>query len=168
MKALKNLSVLLLLSLVGCATSSDFTKNNLNNDFFKNKKIVFTFNENSKKAVAYSGPKAGIERQPDVKEVFKQSIEELAKETKLDLKFNEFGNSNSNSDTNVNADVTEILWTFNLSSATMSTVINYKINNNEVDTINSSYKNMTGGNEKNNLLRCFKIANYSALKKLEK
>jgi hypothetical protein len=28
----------------------------------------------------------------------------------------------------------------------------------------NAYKNMSGGNEKNNLLRCFKIANFSLLK----
>lgn len=168
MTTLKKLSVLLIFSLFGCATSSNFTKNNLKNEFFKNKTIVFTFDEKSKQSVAYSGPRTGIEHQPDVKKVFQQSIEELAAETKLDLKFKEISNETSSSQTNVNADVTEILWAFSLSSATMNTVINYTIDNNQLDKINSSYKNMTGGNEKNNLLRCFKIANYSLLKELEK
>jgi hypothetical protein len=168
MKTLQTLSVLLLLSLAGCATSSDFTKNNLKSEFFKNKTIVFTFDQKSKQSVGYSGPRAGIEHQPDVKKVFEQSIEELARETKLDLKFEEIGGATNSLETNVNADVTEILWKFNLSSATMNTAISYTTDNNLVAKINSSYKNMSGGNEKNNLLRCFKIANYSLLKELEK
>lgn len=168
MKTVKKISFLLLLSLVGCATSSDFTKNNLNAAFFKNKTVVFSFDENSKKSVSYSGPRAGIERQPDVKKVFAQSIEELAKETKLDLKFKESGTGTNSLETNVNADVTLILWKFNLSSATMNTAISYTIDGKKVDQINTGYKNMTGGNENNNLLRCFKIANYSLLKELEK
>jgi hypothetical protein len=37
--------------------------------FLKNKTVVFSFDENSKQSVGYSGPRAGIERQPDVKSV---------------------------------------------------------------------------------------------------
>lgn len=169
MKKLKKLSLLILLSIVGCATNSNFTKNNLKNDFYKNKKIVFTFNENSKNKVSYSGPMAGNEHQPDVKKAFQKSIEELAEETKLDLKFKEINYGTNFSEMNIDAQVTEILWIFNLSSATMNTSISYTLkNDNKVYKINSSYKNMTGGDEKNNLIRSFKIANYSLLKELEK
>jgi hypothetical protein len=42
-------------------------QNNLNAAFLKNKTVVFSFDENSKQSVGYSGPRAGIERQPDVK-----------------------------------------------------------------------------------------------------
>ena len=94
MKIIKHLSFIILLSLVGCATNSSFTKNNLKNEYFKDKTIVFTLNENSKKSVSYSGPRAGDERQPDVKEAFKIAIEELAKETKLDLKLMSLSNPN--------------------------------------------------------------------------
>ena len=149
MKTLKILSFLLALTLTNCATTSNFAKNDLKNEFFKNKTITFT--------------------QPDVKEAFKKSIEELAYETKLDLKFTETSNTASTSEMNVDAEVTEILWVFNLSSATMKTTINYTLKNDpKVHTINSNYKNMTAGNEKNNLIRTFKIANYSLLKELEK
>tara|TARA_R110002124_G_scaffold75850_5_gene203358 strand:+ start:390 stop:899 length:510 start_codon:yes stop_codon:yes gene_type:complete len=169
MKTLKILSFLLALTLTNCATTSNFAKNDLKNEFFKNKTITFTLNEKSKMNVSYSGPRAGFERQPDVKEAFKKSIEELAYETKLDLKFTETSNTASTSEMNVDAEVTEILWVFNLSSATMKTTINYTLKNDpKVHTINSNYKNMTAGNEKNNLIRTFKIANYSLLKELEK
>jgi hypothetical protein len=68
----------------------------------------------------------------------------------------------------VNANVTDILWKFNLSSATMNTGISYTIDGKKIDGIDTRYKNMTGGNEKKNLLHRFKIANFSLLKELEK
>ncbi len=76
-------------------------------NFLKTKQSFLPFDEKSKQSVAYSGPRTGIEHQPDVKKVFQQSIEELAAETKLDLKFKEISNETSSSQTNVNADVTE-------------------------------------------------------------
>ena len=168
MKIIKHLSFIILLSLVGCATNSNYTKNNLKNEYFKDKTIVFTLNENSKKSVSYSGPRAGYERQPDVKEAFKIAIEELAKETKLDLKFNE-GNSVNKNEIIVDSEITEILWAFDLSSATMKTSLNYTLkSNNKIFKINGIYKNMSGGAEKGNLIRSLKIANYSFLKELEK
>ncbi|MDI1303885.1 MAG: hypothetical protein PSX42_03380 [bacterium] len=168
MKIIKHLSFIILLSLVGCATNSNYTKNNLKNEYFKDKTIVFTLNENSKKSVSYSGPRAGYERQPDVKEAFKIAIEELAKETKLDLKFNE-GNSVNKNEIIVDSEITEILWAFDLSSATMKTSLNYTLKStNKIFKINGIYKNMSGGTEKGNLIRSLKIANYSFLKELEK
>jgi len=169
MKILKQPSFLILFFLISCATTSNFSKNDLKNEYFKNKTIIFTFNQNSENFVSYDGPRAGLEHQPNVKEVFKKSIEELAVETKLDLKFKETYAEANNSETHIDAEIKEILWVFNLSSATMKTSINYNLKNkNKVYKINSSYKNMTGGDEKNNLIRSFKIANYSLLKELEK
>ena len=169
MKIIKHLSFIILLSLVGCATNSNFTKNNLNNEYFKGKTIVFTLNKNSKKSLSYSGPRAGYERQPDLKEAFNIAIEELAKETKLDLKFNEGNNELNKNEIIVDSEITEILWAFDLSSATMKTSLNYTLkSNNKIFKINGIYKNMSGGAEKGNLIRSLKIANYSFLKELEK
>lgn len=169
MKKIKLLSFFILLSLIGCATNSNFRKNNLNNEYFKGKTIVFTLNGSSKKTVSYSGPKAGFERQPNVKEAFKIAIDELAEETKLDLKFKEGNSELNNNEIIVDSEITEILWTFNLSSATMKTSLNYTLkSNNKIFKINEIYKNMSGGAEKGNLIRSLKITNYSFLKELEK
>jgi hypothetical protein len=95
MKTVK--TFLLLFKLGRLCNKKWFYKNNLNAAFLKNKTVVFSFDENSKQSVGYSGPRAGIERQTDVKKC-SRSIEELAKETKLDLKLKENSTSTNSSE----------------------------------------------------------------------
>ena len=170
MNVIKKVSILLvLLSFFSCATTSNFKKNDLKTEFYKGKTVVFNLNLLSKKSVSYDGPRSGFEHQPNVEEAFKIAIEELSKETKIDLKFSGGSTEMQNNEIVVNSEITEILWVFTLSTATMKTKINYRIiNGNKTFKINGDYKNMSGGGEKGNLIRSLKIATYSFLKELEK
>ncbi|MFV8347898.1 hypothetical protein [Flavobacterium sp. ZB4P13] len=166
---MKKLAILFLFTLVSCSTVSNYTKNTLNTDFFKNKTIVFTLNSNSKEQLNYEGPRAGYARPPNAKEVYRESIEELAKETKLNLKFEETEREILSSEIHIDAEITGMKWIFTLSSATMKTDVNYvSKKENKLFKITGSYRNMSGGSEKNNLRKSFKNANYLLLKEIEK
>lgn len=164
----KILICLLIFSLFSCATKSNFSKNNLNQEYFKDKTIVFSVNENSVKSIKKSGPRAGMERRPDINETFNESVAELAKETKINLKVKYFKNQTINdANINIDAEITDISWMFDLSSATMVSTINYKIGDKVYKKI-GLYKNMSGGSEKRNLIRSLKTAHYSLLQELQK
>ncbi len=168
MKFNKIVICLLIFSLFGCATKSNFSKNNLNQEFFKDKTVVFSVNENSVKSIKKTGPRAGMERRPDIIETFNESVSELAKETKINLKVKYFKNQAVNdANINVDAEITDITWMFDLSSATMVSTINYKIGDKVYKKI-GLYKNMSGGSEKRNLIRSLKTAHYSLLQELQK
>jgi hypothetical protein len=168
MKFKRIITCLLGLTLFGCATKSNFSKNNLNHDYFNSKTVVFSINENSVKSIKKSGPRAGMEKRPDINETFNESVAELAKETKINLKVKYFKNQTINdSDINIDAEITDISWMFDLSSATMVSTINYKIGDKIYKKV-GIYKNMTGGSEKRNLIRSLKTAHYSLLQELQK
>jgi len=159
---------IVLFSLLSCATKSNFSKNNLNKEYFKEKTIVFSINENSVKNIRKSGPRVGVEKRPNINETFNESVTQLAEETKLNLKVKYFKNQESNkSDINVDVEITDIAWMFDLSSATMVSTINYKIGDKIYKKV-GLYKNMSGGSEKKNLIRSLKTANYSLLQELQK
>ncbi|WP_166926382.1 hypothetical protein [Flavobacterium poyangense] len=159
---------LLILSLSSCATKSNFSKNNLKKDYFKDKTIVFSFNENSVQNIKKSGPWVGIERPPNINETFNESVLKLAKETKINLKIKYFKNQEiNNSDINIDAEITDISWMFELSSATMVATIHYKIGDKIYKKV-GLFKNMSGGFEKRNLIKTLKTAHYSLLQELQK
>ncbi|MCR4030111.1 MULTISPECIES: hypothetical protein [Flavobacterium] len=109
-----------------------------------------------------------MERRPDIIETFNESVSELAKETKINLKVKYFKNQAVNdANINVDAEITDITWMFDLSSATMVSTINYKIGDKVYKKI-GLYKNMSGGSEKRNLIRSLKTAHYSLLQELQK
>jgi hypothetical protein len=168
MKYQKIVVCLLIFSLFSCATKSNFSKNNLNQEYFKGKTIVFSINENSVKSIKKSGPSMGVERRPNINETFNESVAQLAQETKINLKVKYFKNQTINdSEINVDAEITDISWIFNLSSATMVSTINYKIGDKIYKKV-GLYKNMSGGSEKRNLIRSLKTAHYSLLQELQK
>lgn len=168
-KSLKIITILFCLIFINCGSVSDYTKNTLNQEFFKGKTIIFTLDRNSVNRLSYEGLIIGIEVQPNVKDVFRESIEELAKETKLNLKFVENINDISYSETVVEAKITQALWSFGFSKATMKTIVQYKItsDNNKIYQINGIRKS-GGGAENNNLRKSLKNANYNFLKEFEK
>ncbi|MBP4139669.1 hypothetical protein [Flavobacterium geliluteum] len=168
MKFQKITLCLLIFSLFSCATKSNFSKNNLNKEYFKDKTIVFSFNENSVKSTKKSGPRAGIEKRPNINQTFNESVTQFAKETKINLKIKYFKNEIiNNSDINVDVEITDISWMFNLSSATMVSTLNYKIGNKVYKKV-GIYKNMSGGSEKKHIIRSLKTAHYSLLQELQK
>ena len=88
----QKLLLLILVSIifVSCGTSHNYTNNNLNKSFYQGKSIYFKLNPKSQSQINFSGMVGTVLGgiiQPNVKETFKKSIEELASETNLKLKF---------------------------------------------------------------------------------
>lgn len=147
--------------LASCSTVQNYSNNQLNQDYFKNKTLIFELHPSSQLIIAKSGPSAGIFMQPDSRETFKEALTELANETKVNLKTNEF------QDSNVMVKIKDINWKFKLSSAEMITDINFITDNTEYP-VTGSFKNFSGGSEKNNLKKSFKNALYNFLIELQK
>jgi ribosomal protein L31E len=166
---LKIILVLFCLTLVNCGSASDYTKNTLNQQFFKGKTIKFILDNTGVNTISFEGPKMGFIVQPNFKDVFRESIEELAQETKLNLRFIENRNEISDSEIIVEAKITQALWSFGFSKATMKTTVTYKVKstNDKTYQINGIRKS-GGGAENNNLRKSLKNANYNFLKELEK
>lgn len=174
---MKNLKLILLtvittLILLSCGTSHNYTNNTLNKNFFEGKTFYFKLNPKSQNEIKFSGLVGTIFggiAQPNVKETFKLSIEELASETKLDLKFMEnndeiYGNQTLIIDT----DISEINWHFGFSVATLKTVLNFNnfVANKEIQA--TGIRKSGGGDEMNNLKKSLKDATYNYLKEYQK
>ena len=107
--------------------------------------------------------------QPNVKETFKKSIEELASETNLKLKFIENSEKIIDKESIVfDTDISEISWHFGFSIATLKTNVIYKDKNNGNEIITNGIRKSGGGDEMNNLKKSLKDATFKFLKELEK
>ncbi len=173
MNKLKQFTVfLILLSLTSCGTSHNYSNNDLKKQFFDGKIICFKLNDKSKNSINFSGMVATVGggiRQPNVKETFKLSIEELAIETNLKLKFIENSETTENNNVMViESDIAEINWHFGFSVANLKTLVKYKNTSNNQEIITNGIRKSGGGDEKNNLKKSLKDATYNFLKELEK
>ncbi|WP_374440141.1 hypothetical protein [Epilithonimonas sp.] len=174
MKNLKSFILLLIISvfLISCGTSHNYTNNTLNKNFFETKTIYFKLNPNSQNVINFSGMVGSVFggiTQPNVKETFKLSIEELAAETNVKLKFIEYNDEIKTTNPDIiDVNISEINWHFGFSVATLKTVVNYKnlYDNNEIKT--TGIRKSGGGDEMNNLKKSLKDATYKFLKELEK
>jgi hypothetical protein len=165
------LTTLIILTFVNCGSVSNYTNNTLNKNFYSSKTIYFTLNQKSKTTMDVKGgmPVLGGYKAPNVKEVFKESIQELANETKLDLKFMETSEKNSGKDIIlVDAEILEINWTFGLSVATLKTKIDYNLVNDAKLIKTEGIRKSGGGSESNNLRKSLKNATYKFLQEFEK
>lgn len=164
--------LLILLTLVSCGTSHNYSNNDLNKHFFDGKIIYFKLNDKSKNLINFSGmvgTVGGGIRQPNVKETFKLAIEELAIETNLKLKFIENSETTENSDVIIiESDIAEINWHFGFSVATLKTLVKYKNTSNNQEISTNGIRKSGGGDEKNNLKKSLKDATYNFLKEIEK
>ena len=98
---------------------------NLNKSFYQGKSIYFKLNPKSQNQINFSGMVGTVLGgiiQPNVKETFKKSIEELASETNLKLKFIENSEKIIDKESIVfDTDISEISWHFGFSIATLKT-----------------------------------------------
>ncbi|MCW1147518.1 hypothetical protein [Flavobacterium lacisediminis] len=168
----KSLIFSTILILFSCGTSHNYTMNNLNQNFYQNKTIYFILDTNSIKEVKMSGLYTTTifddNYPPIVEDVFKESIEELAKETKFDLKFIKDRNNISSNEIVVEAKISEISWHFGFSRATFRTKLEYNILNSNDIYETDGIRKSGGGSKTNNLRKSLKDANYKFLKKFEK
>lgn len=173
---MKNLKFILfflvIITFIGCGTSHNYTKNDLNKSFFSGKTIFIKIDSKSKNAINLNGMTGGqqIYQQPNVKETFKESINELSIETNVKINlvdsFERVNNDNNN--LMFEAHILDIDWHFGFSTATLKTVIDFKnmSNNNQIRI--TGIRKSGGGDETNNLRKSLKDATYNLLKELEK
>lgn len=167
MKKLIFISTLFL--LFSFSSKNDYTKNTFDKNSYQDKIIYFTLNSKSFNHVDLKGPSRtlGEFEQPDVKQMFIESINEIALETKRDLRYVENVNSIPNIDgLVVDVQITKILWSFGFSSA-MNINANYKTNMKSYD-INGTYKSIWGGRASVNLKKSLKNTTYNFLKEFDK
>ncbi|WP_291286321.1 hypothetical protein [Flavobacterium sp.] len=172
MKNIKNLFLLLIaLLLISCGTSHNYTNRPLNKVFYGDKTIYFKINPRSQKSITFSGMVGSVGGgiiQPNVKETFRVSINELASETNLDLKFIEnFDEIDDKNSLLIDTDISVIKWHFGFSVATLKTEVVYKNVNNDNEIKTTGIRKSGGGNEMNNLKKSLKDATYNFLKELE-
>lgn len=155
-----------------CGSSSDYTNKPLNKVFYGDKTIYFKINARSQKLITFSGMVGTIGRgviQPNVEETFRLSINELASETNLKLKFIEKPSEIDDKKALViDTNISEIQWHFGFSVATLKTGVIYKNTNNNSEITTTGIRKSGGGNEVNNLKKSLKDATYNFLKELEK
>ena len=165
------LLILVSIILVSCGTSHNYTNNNLNKSFYQGKSIYFKLNPKSQNQINFSGMVGTVLGgiiQPNVKETFKKSIEELASETNLKLKFIENSEKIIDKESIVfDTDISEISWHFGFSIATLKTNVIYKNTNNGNEIITNGIRKSGGGDEMNNLKKSLKNATFKFLKELE-
>ncbi|MFN8325953.1 MAG: hypothetical protein U0T80_09455 [Flavobacteriaceae bacterium] len=157
---------------ISCGSVSDYSNNTLNKSYYENKTIYFILNSNSKKEVTMSGM-YGTTAFDDgyklnIENSFKESIEELGTETKLKLKNIKNIDNLSNNEILVNVEISDILWHFGFSIATLKTKVTYKIQNIDKIYNTEGIRKSGGGSKSNNLKKSLKNANYKFLKEFEK
>ena len=105
---------------------------------------------------------------PPNRVIFKKTIEKLAIETKLNLKYADTLRVIAKDEILINVNIKNLSWVFILSSATMTSFLEYKvINDNKSFEIIGIYKNMFDSSVDRNLYYLLKNANYLFLKVLE-
>ncbi|WBV53112.1 hypothetical protein [Chryseobacterium gambrini] len=147
---------LLLFSAIGCGSVENYTQNDLRQEFFQEKMMVFTLSSASVKYINVTGPHSGYPSNPDVNEVFKQAVAELAEETHLNLK-----TADHISQASIDVKILDIDWHFGLSRTDMITKLNFNTNGKNYEST-GHFKNF-GGSAGNNLKRSFKNAIYNFL-----
>lgn len=163
---------LLIFFLVSCGTSSTYTQSSINQNFYKGKTIYFMNSFESKDFISYKGMVGSVlgpSMPPNVKDVFKKSIEELATETNINLKVvDNLDNIPSDSSTVlVYTKINNIVWSFGLSVATLTTDVTYTLKPENIIYKTIGIRKSGGGDPSNNLRKSLKVANYKFLKELE-
>ena len=152
----KILYLLFLISVVNCSSVQNYTKNNLDLTFYENKAVIFQLTSTGVRNVNMEGMYAGITEQPNFEETFAEAVDELAKETKLNLKTDTYPNSN------IDVKVLDATWKFGLSSAELTTKINFHTSTGNHEIV-GKFKNASGGSKTKNLKKSFKNAIYNFL-----
>ncbi len=107
----------------------------------------------------------GNSKVPEYPESFRESLEELVRNSGLNLKFKKSHETLSDSIIQVNVKIDSIIWNFGFSSATMETFLNYELPNQSIKVIGKNKVYMQG-TKKGNLYKSLKHGNYLFLSKI--
>ena len=173
MKLLKITFLLAIITtLMSCGTSHNYTNKTLNKNYYEYKIIYFKLNPKSQNQINFTGMVGsafGGIAQPDVKQTFVRAINELADETKINLKYADNIDEIKEKDNLIfDTNISEINWNFGFSVATLKTVTNFKEVNTDKEIETIGIRKSGGGDEMNNLKKSLKDATFNFLKELEK
>tara|TARA_B100000795_G_C22766964_1_gene426128 strand:- start:1000 stop:1524 length:525 start_codon:yes stop_codon:yes gene_type:complete len=165
---LKLILIFSLIGITGCSSTKiryDFTSTQL-----RNNKIIFTLDSKSDDvSIQRSGPNFGRERVPNIRDIYKESVKNMAEETGLNVQYRESYNPTKGSEIHIVATITKLNWVFTPISATMESYVDFEIDGAVAEyQLIGLFKNMWGGTEKYNLTKSLKNANFKLLKELEK
>lgn len=155
-----------------CGSISDYSNSSLNKSYFQGKTIYFKLDPNSAKEVQMSGLYTSTifddNYPPNIENIFKESLQELSTETKINLQFVNYNDALSPDAILVNVDIESITWHFGFSTATLKSHILYKIKNGDRSFEIEGIRKSGGGSKINNVRKSIKNGNYKFLKELEK
>lgn len=172
----KIIGLFLLLILYGCGAKSNYSTSNINKSFYEDKVVYFRFDSKGKTELEKAGMSQGIgipQGPPEIKKQFKNSIEELATELKIDLNYldSEYITIPNDSDKNIiiiDVKLTKLLWKFGFSKAVMYSDAIYTLSNERTYDISGSHKVIGGGNPSNNVKKALKNLSYNFLVEFER
>lgn len=173
---MKNLNpffyLFIFVTFLSCGTTSNYSSSSLNKNYYQDKTIYFFLDPNSVKDVKMSGLYNSTifddNYPPDIEKIFKESIEELANETKLNLKYSNNLETSLQNEIHVKVDIKDISWHFGFSTATLKSEVSYQIQNANKSYNVEGIRKSGGGSKINNVRKSFKNASYKFLKELEK
>jgi hypothetical protein len=145
-------------SLFGCASHKKVNK--LASQLNCNKTIHFVFDDESKFVkIEYKGDYSGNSEYPDYKMTFRESVEELDKESPANVEYRDALGFPSDSIIQVTVRIKKIVWDFGVSSALMETELVYKLSDRNMNIIGNNKVHMAG-TKKGNLFKSLKHGNY--------
>jgi|GEM_PF-1486079 len=152
----KILYLLFIGSFISCSSVQNYTKNDLDLSYYQDKKLAFQLTSTGVQYVNMEGAYMGITEQPNFDETFAEAVDEMAKETNLNLRTDIYPNSN------IDVKVLDATWKFGLSSAELTTKINFHTSFGNYESI-GRFKNASGGSKTKSLKKSFKNAIYNFL-----
>jgi len=146
---------LILIILSSCAVKKKYFLNPKN---FKDKTVVFTLQDGtSYQKVKKYGEHIGNSKEPNIYEVFKTGITELAKETKINLKYSPTYIFPSDSTIPVMVSIKKIKWIFEDPKTSMYVDMEFILENNTLNiTGTHKYKVFLVGTKSGNLRKALK------------
>jgi len=141
---------------ISCSSIQNYSQNDLDLEFYREKTLVFQMTSTGFQHINMEGAYMGSVAKPDFKETFAEAVSEMAEETKLNLKTGVFPESN------IDVKVLDANWRFKLSSAELTTKINFHTSFGNYESV-GTFKNGSGGSERKNLKKSFKNCIYNFL-----
>lgn len=158
-----------IITLSGCSISN-YSKSEFNKDKLKNKTVVFYMDSSNdtvrvnKKGLFIPIPFTG--KPVYNREIFRESLADLAEETQVNLKYSDTLRASNDSVIYINTNLLNNTWKASFFHITMLSDINYKVRDNETYTQKGRYRNYFGGHGLTFLYKSYKNANFQIVKKL--
>ncbi|MEO9872163.1 hypothetical protein [Ekhidna sp.] len=152
--------------LSSCSSSKKYT--DINAIGSQNTSYVFTLSRSSDDVrIVKKGPSVSATRDPSNREVFENSINQIAKDNNIKIEFSNAAINFHDDQVQVKSEIISAKWIFTATSATMLTEMKYTVNDKNY-LITGMFKNWSGGEKAKILFKSITDANYKMLEQLAK